>query len=69
MSLRRIRIDNKDIDVIMQNWVDQTQHRDYWRALVHAAFNIRVPKAMELITYKNCMMSFLNNSLIARVDD
>ena len=33
------RMDLKEIG----NWVDSAQDRDYWRALVNAALNLRVP--------------------------
>ena len=37
-----IRMDLKEIDVDTRNWVDSAQYRDYWRALVNAALNLRV---------------------------
>ena len=39
----------KDIGANTRNWVDSTQNRDYWRALVNAAPNLRVSYAMELV--------------------
>jgi hypothetical protein len=38
-----IRIDLKEICINTRNWVDSAQDRDYWRALVIAALNFRVP--------------------------
>ena len=37
-----IRMDLKEIDINTRNWVDSAQDRDYWRALVNAALNLRV---------------------------
>ena len=39
----QFRMDLKEIGIKTRNWVDSTQDRDYWRALVHAALNLRVP--------------------------
>ena len=37
-----IRIDLEEIGINAGNWFDSTQDRDYWRALVNAALNLRV---------------------------
>ena len=33
----------QEIGISAGNWVDSTQDRNYWRALVNAALNLRVP--------------------------
>ena len=38
-----IRMDLKEIGISVGNWVDSAQDRDYWKALVNAALNLRVP--------------------------
>ena len=38
-----IRIDLEEIGVNSGNWVDSAQDRDYWRDLVNATVNLRVP--------------------------
>jgi hypothetical protein len=38
-----IRMDLKENCINMRNWVGSAQDRDYWRALVNAALNQRVP--------------------------
>ena len=45
---RRIWEDNirmylKEIGINTRNWVDSAQDSDYWRVLVNAALNLRVP--------------------------
>ena len=37
------RMDLKEIGVTVRNWVDSAQVKDYWRALMIAALNLRVP--------------------------
>ena len=38
-----IRFDLKEIGVNTRNWIDSAQDRNYWRALVNAALNLRDP--------------------------
>ena len=38
-----IRMDLKEIGINTRNWVDSAMDMDYWRALVNAALNPRVP--------------------------
>jgi hypothetical protein len=38
-----IRMGLEEIGINAGNWVDSAQDRDYWRALVNAALNLRVP--------------------------
>ena len=38
-----IRMDLKEIGINAGNWVDSAQNKDYWRALVNAPLNLRVP--------------------------
>ena len=37
-----IRMDLQEIDISAENWVDSVQDRNYWRALVNVALNLRV---------------------------
>ena len=38
-----IRINLKEICINTRNWVNSSQDRDYWRAFVNAALNLRFP--------------------------
>ena len=38
-----IRMDFDEIGINADNWVDSAQDRNYWRALMNAALNLRVP--------------------------
>ena len=33
----------KEIGINTRNWVISVQNRDYWRALMYAALNLRIP--------------------------
>jgi hypothetical protein len=36
-------MDLEEISIDEGNWVDSARDKDYWRALVNAALNLRVP--------------------------
>ena len=38
-----IRMNLEEIGINAENWVDSAQDRNYWRALMNAALNLRVP--------------------------
>ena len=38
-----ISMNLKEIGINTRNWVDSTEDRDCWRALLNAALNLRVP--------------------------
>jgi hypothetical protein len=38
-----IRMDLEDICVNAGNWADSAKERDYWKSLVNAALNLRIP--------------------------
>ena len=38
-----IRMDLEEIGIHAGNWDDSAQDRNYWRALVNSALNLRVP--------------------------
>ena len=42
-------MDLKEIGVNMRNWADLAQDRNYWKALVNVALNLRIPYTMELV--------------------
>ena len=37
-----IRMDLKEIGISTSNWIDSTQDKNYWRALVNAELNLRL---------------------------
>ena len=43
MGRQYIRMDIKEIGINTGNLVDSAEDRDYWRVLMNAKFNLRVP--------------------------
>ena len=38
-----IRMDLEELSINADNWVVSSQDREYWRALLNAALNLRIP--------------------------
>ena len=38
-----IRMELKEMGINMRNWVDSSQDRNYWRALVNVALSLQIP--------------------------
>ena len=49
-------MDLEEIGINAGNWVDLAQDRNYWRALVNTALNLRVPQAMELVKFSQVIV-------------
>ena len=43
LGVDNIRMNLEEIGINAGNWVDSAQDRNFWRALVNAALNLRVP--------------------------
>ena len=48
-------MDLKEMGINTRNWVDSSQDRDYWRALVNAALN-RISKLLLLLVLLNILL-------------
>ena len=44
-------MDLKEMGINTKNWVDSPQDKDYWRPLMNAALNLRIPKAKALFIF------------------
>ena len=47
-----IRMDLEEICNNAGNWVDSAQDKNYWRALVNAALNLRILLSVELLKFE-----------------
>ena len=43
MTSERESMNLEEIGINAGNWVDSAQERNYWRVLVNAALNLRIP--------------------------
>ena len=59
------QMDPEEIGINAGNWVDSAQDRNYWRALVNAALNLRFPQPWsQLIEHKHAAFHCMVNSLL-----
>ena len=61
-----IKMDLKEIGVSVRSWIDSTQDRVYWRALVNALLNLQVQQTIELNIYPQTFMCCELHSLLSK---
>ena len=57
-------MDLKETVINASNWVDSDQDRDYWRALVNAESNLRVPQSIEFLKWIMSVLRIQNRHFI-----
>ena len=58
-------MDLKEMGINMSNWVDSAQDRDYWRALLDVALNIRFHKPLsELVNVHSILVLLIIINLL-----
>ena len=54
-----IRVELEEIGITAGNWVDSAQNRDYWRAFVNVALNLRFHGVSQLVICRGNLFSFI----------
>ena len=54
-------MDLEDMGINAANWVGSAQDRDFWRALVNAALDLRASLTMELVIVSSCSFIISND--------
>ena len=58
-------MDLEEIGINAGNWVESAQDRNYWRALVNPALNLRIPQAIEFSKVACVTVSFVHSRRIS----
>ena len=60
-----IKMDLKEIGINTKNWLDSALDRNYWRALVNAALNLRSPNIVRVVKSRRRSWA----GLVARMEE